>query len=113
KPDRSWSLSGYPQCDKEVQRIVRKGWKDVRGNITSKKVFEEIHLQPDVVFENTDLSFIWKEEQQYKTQTFVWSHRITKNAYIYFLSNQEYKSREVVVKFRVTGKIPELWNAET
>lgn len=113
KPELSWSLSGFPQCDKDVQGMVKQGWKNTRENVTLKGIFKEIRLTPDVDFANTDLSFKWKEKQQYSTQTLVWSHRRAENADIYFLSNQEDTSREVSAKFRITNKIPEIWNAET
>jgi hypothetical protein len=113
KPDRSWSLSGYPRCDEDVRRIVQEGWKKVRENADLKEVFKETGLKPDVEFAGTDLTFQWKEMQQYKTQTMVWSHRKTEEADLYFLSNQEDTGRDVLTKFRITGKIPELWNAET
>ena len=113
KPDRSWSLSGFPQCDKDVQRIVKQGWKNIRENSTLNEIFKEIRLIPDVIFADTDLSYKWKEKQQYLTQSLVWSHRATENSDIYFLSNQEDTCREVLTKFRITGKIPEIWNAET
>jgi len=40
-------------------------------------------------------------------------HRRTADADIYFLSNQTAKQERVEATFRVTGKAPELWRAET
>lgn len=113
KPDRSWSLNNYPHCDDEVRQIVKRGWEDVKEIENLQEVFQKIELRPDIVFENTDLSLIWREEQLYKSPTFSWGHRQDGDTDIYFISNQEYHSREVKTKFRVAGKIPELWNAET
>ena len=113
KPDCSWSLNNYPHCDEVVQQIVEQGWEDVKEIENLQKVFQKIELQPDIVFENTNLSLIWREEQLYKSPTFSWGHRRAEHTDIYFISNQEYRSREVQVKFRVTGKMPELWNAES
>ncbi len=113
KPDRSWSLNNYPQCDDEVRLIVYQGWEKVIESASLEQIFEDIKLQPDIIFENTDLSLNWREKQLYKSPTFSWGHRRAENTDIYFISNQEYHTREVETKFRVTGKIPELWNAET
>ncbi|HEX7494702.1 MAG TPA: glycosyl hydrolase [Bacteroidales bacterium] len=113
KPNQSWSLKNYPQCDKEVQEIVREQWQKVRNNITLDEIFKEINLEKDLVFENVDLSFQWREDQGYKSPSMVWCHRIVKGTDIYFISNQEYNSKEVRAKFRITDKIPEIWNAET
>lgn len=113
KPDRSWSLNNYPDCDEEVRQIVNQGWDNVKESASLEKVFEEIELHPDIIFENTDLSLVWREEQLFKSPAFSWGHRQYGDTDIYFISNQEYNVREVLTKFRVNGKIPELWNAET
>src|SRR6185295_4864287 len=42
-----------------------------------------------------------------------WIHRAADGAEIYFLSNQGKKSQEVECTFRVSGKAPELWHADT
>jgi hypothetical protein len=42
-----------------------------------------------------------------------WCHRRAAGADIYFVTNQEYFVVETEVSFRVSGRVPELWNAET
>lgn len=42
-----------------------------------------------------------------------YKHRARPEAEIYFVSNQKYQADEFEACFRVTGKAPELWNAET
>jgi hypothetical protein len=112
-PTHSWSLKDYPDCDRRVREIVKKGWTNVQPWSFLKEVLNELKLQPDVVFENVDLSWVWRETQQYRSPSFVWGHRISKGADIYYLSNQEEREQEVKIKFRVNGRIPELWDPET
>lgn len=40
-----------------------------------------------------------------------WTHRTGAEADIYFISNQEETAREVEISFRISGRIPELWQA--
>jgi len=56
---------------------------------------------------------VYREKMEYFSAPFVWNHRQTDEADIYFLSNQERRSRNIEVAFRVTGRVPEFWNAET
>ena len=109
-PLRSPSLADYPACDSAVRKAaeslwgvdpaatldnpVRKG-RVFRGH-SLEQVFEKLALPPDVA--NT-------------TQDVLWIHRHTKEADLYFISNQTEKPISVSPEFRVTGMQPELWNA--
>ncbi len=112
KPHRSPSLKGFPQCDDEVQRLVNELWDDnfsgkaqfkkgkVISNFSIPDVMKEIALLPDFSGGLTggDLNFI---------------HRIKDDTDIYFVANPKKESRKLNCSFRVTGKQPQLWNAQT
>ncbi|MFC1766300.1 glycosyl hydrolase [Planctomycetota bacterium] len=42
-----------------------------------------------------------------------WHHRKTADADLYFLSSQNDKATDATISFRITGKLPELWNPLT
>ena len=99
KPTQSPSLTGYPNNDKVVENYVDELWgKDlVKENSIEAVLSNQI---PDFKLEtsdNSDLSFI---------------HRKTANADIYFIANARKEARDIVARFRVSGKQPELWNSE-
>ncbi len=114
KPDRSPSLSRYPQCDEEVRQLAQEVWGDCDGTTVKEhrygngkviwgkpveQVLAEMKVSPD--FEASGgarLEYI---------------HRVAGNTDIYFVSNQRYRTEEVEVAFRVTGKVPELWHPDT
>lgn len=102
KPTKSPSLENYPQCDEQVQVLSENLWKQGLVKDVSIQDFLEDTEQPaDFSIEKgdaTDISFI---------------HRQTKEADIYFIANAKKESRDIVGRFRVSGKQPELWQAET
>lgn len=99
KPMQSPSLTNYPLCDDEVANYVDQLW----GNGLIKDIpLKTLLAQKTVDFriessDNTDLSFI---------------HRKTKEADIYFIANSRKETRDIIARFRVSGKQPELWNSE-
>ncbi len=47
------------------------------------------------------------------TPNVAWIHRTVGDTDIYFISNQKPRSQEITCSFRVRGKAPELWSAES
>lgn len=102
KPNKSPSLTNYPNCDENVSILSNTLWdnKLVKDNSISDYLSES-KLPTDFKTESTDdtdISFI---------------HRKTNEADIYFIANSRKESRDIIGRFRVSGKQPELWNAET
>ena len=100
KPSASPSLSGYPRCDDEVRRIADELWDS--GEVLQMpipKVLSMLDLKPDLEFKgkvgDEDLRFI---------------HRRCNDYEIYFISNQKSRFEEIECTFRVSGKVPELWD---
>ncbi len=111
KPAKSPGLTGYPACDDEVGGIAAEVWGPGAGDhafgaghvITGRSVeaaLDKLGLAPDceTVAGGTPLPFI---------------HRRIGGADVYLVSNQEARARSVVCTFRVAGRQPELWDAET
>ncbi len=90
KPEKSPSLVGYPACDTEVKALA--------AQLTLTTLTAALPA-PDVMLP--------------KATPFVWLHRSTADAEIYFVSNQRYTNQKATVGFRVVGRAPELWHPET
>ena len=99
RPTGSPSLTDYPQCDAKVQKIAADLWgnKRIISDKTINDVFVRDMLKPDFESDSGLLHI----------------HRRIGEADVYFISNQTRETLEAACKFRVTGKLPELWNPET
>jgi hypothetical protein len=99
-PQKSIGLSGYPQCDTEVQRLAKEIWK-LRNIIKSRNpeqvLLNSAGLRPDFS-SNRLLDF---------------THRRIGNADVYFVSNASMNSVNASCQFRIAGKVPEIWNPDT
>ncbi|NLI00379.1 MAG: hypothetical protein GX446_12915 [Chthonomonadales bacterium] len=97
KPKRSPSLAGYPGCDAEVARIADALWSS--GKVLSGKatdaILRERGILPDFVSD----------------RPLNWTHRRIGNAEVYFVANGMSHRVNADCRFRVTGRVPELWDA--
>lgn len=111
KPTKSPSLANHPACDEEVAKIGKDAWKTnldgtevgngfVIADGLGDQIIDKIGLKPDceALSGAAQPSFI---------------HRATDEADIYFVSNQQPFGVTFDCAFRVTGRLPELWDAET
>jgi len=115
KPTASPSLQGYPACDEEVKKLADALWDG--GKIKPIKELESVLTQMGLVQD-----FIAAPAQP-KMAPLIWSHRRSGgNVETFFvanpgpgkgggsttISNDHPWAGEA--KFRVTGKVPELWH---
>jgi Zn-dependent oligopeptidase len=110
-PKRSPSLQNYPEADREIETMAAELWGDGTEKIRTvgkgrvfadgqslEDVFSALNIAPDVVPDNDEILFI---------------HRALPEGDIYFVSNQSDKPVDINPLFRVSGRIPELWNPLT
>jgi hypothetical protein len=112
RPTKSPSLSGYPQCDDEVQKLAGEVWGDCDGQrvlehrcgqgrvvwgLAPEKVLQQAGVKPDFTCDRP-----WR-----------FNHRSTGDADIYFVANGQPFEAAATSSFRVAGRVPELWNPET
>ena len=134
RPERVSGLSGFPESDTELNVIANRLWGKIDGKTNTENkvgkgvviwgqnindVLKRKHIIPDFTFrsnqEKTAIDYI---------------HRSTETEEIYFIANRfgrkgindfEYRYlpnspdryEQVECSFRVTGKIPHIWNPKT
>ncbi|WP_372772703.1 glycosyl hydrolase [Mangrovibacterium sp.] len=102
RPQKSPSLQNYPECDKQVVQLSSELWDS--SLVKEGSVLDFLKngtLPPDFSIEEGS-----RENLNY-------IHRKTKETDIYFVASSRKESRVQRCRFRVAGKQPELWNAET
>ena len=110
KPTGCSGREGYPDKDRQMREMADRLWGKVDGKSATENrvgqgrvvfgrhpndVLKEVGLPPDV---------------NATTQNIHWTHRQVGETDIYFLSNQDAEDTQTEVTFRVTGKMPELWD---
>lgn len=107
KPVRTPGLRGYPTADGELRKLADKIWK--RKGLLACSVDEAIQqlgIEPD---------FAWagKKGRELGVDDIAYIHRDYAAAGEgYFVAMPNRTSTSVVVSFRQTGRVPELWDAE-
>ncbi len=99
KPEKSPSLADN---DAEFQKLADEIW--AKSNITT---FDKTNLKPDVIINGA------KNKILYRHRTGFDSAQPTGDFDIYWLNNRSDNPTDTEVSFRVSGKVPELWNAQT
>lgn len=107
-------LEGYPEAETELRKISKQIWGDCDGKTVTEnrfgkgrvywglgyqKVLDELGVRPDVQFD--------------KPQGIRWIHRRDGDTDFYFISNQNSETVDLTASFRVSGRLPELWHADT
>jgi hypothetical protein len=117
KPVRSPSLQDYPACDEEVARIGNEVWGDADGNRVKEHAFGKGRVlwgrSPQDVLAQAGIEPDFETSQFTDPGALVWIHRHAGSAELYFVSNQRDSAVETPVSFRVQGRVPELWHADT
>jgi len=109
KPVKSPSLKDFPKCDLELKKIADEVWGTSTLN-RYKKGFVFTKLE-DAVHES-GITANFQVEKAITPNDIKIAHRTSPEADIYFVSNQSEKAQTMSVSFRISGKQPELWQAE-
>ena len=117
KPTGSPGLTDYPMADKAVDTIATDLWGMTNGHtITANEygkgrvfwgkpiaeVLAALQTAEDLVYTKPNLN-----------TTLSWIHRKADAGDIYFVANQQYQPENLLVRFRVADKRPELWHSDT
>lgn len=116
KPLRSPSLSGYPTADREVQALAGELWGDLDGVSRTRRSYGKGTVVWGLSPAEVLASLRVPRDVDYSRAldaNVSWIHRRTADADIYFVANRTDRAQEIDVRFRVSGKQPELWHADT
>lgn len=134
RPETATGLTGYPECDNELKSIADRLWGAIDGKLTTENrvgkgrvvwgqninaVLAGMRVRPDFGFRSV-----------HAKTAIDYLHRATETTDIYFVANKfsrrgidDYEYRyfttlpdryeTITCSFRVTGKIPQLWNPKT
>ena len=114
KPSRSPSLQNLEKADMEVQQLTAELWGDI--NAATIKIHRYGKGMVIDGMSLVDVLKLVKVIPDFKTNvadSVLFIHRELKEGSIYFISNQKNRSIKLAPEFRVSGKIPELWDATT
>jgi hypothetical protein len=109
KPLKSSSLQHYPDCDTVVASIANELWSDTgvkqygKGFVYTEltTALQRIKIINPVIVESSD-----------SLKSISTLHRHGKDADVFLLANLSKLPQAVTVSFGITGKQPELWQAE-
>lgn len=116
-PAHSHGLAGYPLSDAGVQAIARELWGDLDGKAKRERIFGNGRvIWGRSLREVLDAAGAPPDAEIFPAMpdaAIRWIHRRDGDADIYFIANGRRRAEDLVCRFRVAGKRPELWNAET
>jgi hypothetical protein len=116
-PQHSPSLEDYPRCDTQVKELAERLWGKCDGsNITENslgrgRVVWGQSLSEVLAAQRLKSDFEFTGNSSGTRLAYV--HRTAGAAEIYFVSNQRTSPDTAGCTFRVSGRTPELWNAES
>lgn len=109
-PQRSPSMKNFPACDEQVRSLAQELWGDCDGKSVTERTFGKGRLFSGITLQDAFARLQIVPDVVCGTN-YLWTHRQTGTADIYFVTNQAKGSYSDTLSFRVTGKQPELWDA--
>ena len=109
-PQATPGLTDYPQADTELQTIANELWGN--DTVTTTRTFGKGRIFRGIPAEKA-LELLALPPDFEADRDIHWTHRTAGSAEIYFVSSQNDAPTTALCAFRVAGKIPELWDAET
>jgi len=126
KPTRVPGLNNMDGANTELNKLTTEIWGEIDGKTVLKNNYEKgvVYATETILEACTDYSilpdfdFTLVSEEEYGETLFPgkgmeFIHRKTDQTDVYFVSNQHYKAKTLKAKFRISNKLPELWDAET
>ena len=113
-PERSPSLSNFPECDDQVRTISKKLWGAEKEAISGIKKYGDGYVVDELDLKTTlETLEIYKDVDLGTDVPVLWTHRSIPGMEIYFLTNQGEQEIKFEPSFRIEGLKPQLWDAVT
>ncbi len=108
-PTKSPSAQNYPQCDSAIARISKTLWQQPNVTQVGKgKVYTNIKQALQALQITDDYTVVKADSAQFVKCI----HRTGKEAEVFFVANLSKQPQFITVSLNVTGKVPEIWQAE-
>lgn len=117
KPTLASSLKTYPRNDAEVAKLGERMWSDCNGTTVKEHAFGKGRVvwgrsaREWLAMEGVKPDFEFTGGQSGAMIDYI--HRRDPAAEIYFVANRSNRVERLGCTFRVSGRVPELWNAVT
>ncbi|HLH52689.1 MAG TPA: glycosyl hydrolase [Verrucomicrobiae bacterium] len=117
RPTRAPGLTGYPDCDKEVQRVAASLWgpcdgkRVLRNDVGDGTVYWGESLTNVLAARGVVPDFIARDTVNGSRAKYI--HRRMGDSEVYFVCSPATNSLTLDVSFRVSGKVPELWHPDS
>ena len=117
RPERTPGLGGYPGSESELGRLAKEVWGDLDGRTVTERasgegrVFWGQPLRAVLDKLNTGPDFEFTSRSGDAAINYI--HRQAGDLDLYFVANRRRRSEDLVCTFRVDGKRPEFWKADT
>ncbi len=115
-PQHAPGLENYPQCDEDVKAVATEVWGNCDGKTVTSHEYKHGRVYWGESMENVFASLAAKPDFEFtgvSAPKLSYIHRTDGEAEIYFVSNQRDRFDASDCTFRVAGKMPELWHADT
>jgi len=109
KPVSSPSLKDFPDCDTQVKQIAKKVWGDTPSNQYGKGF---VFTQRKEAIAKTRITPDFQVEKAVNPNDVRIAHRQSSDTDVFFVANLSDTPQRMEVSFRISGKQPELWQAE-
>jgi hypothetical protein len=116
-PTISPSLAGYPQCDVDVKQIAADLWARCDGKSVTQNQFGRGKAiwgsSMEAVFLSNNITPDFQSSPRARSSPLRWIHRQVGSVDLYFVANPNADTVVADCQFRISGRVPELWDPET
>jgi hypothetical protein len=116
KPLKSPSLAGYPAADSELQSLAADLWGDTDGIAVTRHTFGKGSVICGLPLARVLASLRIPHDfdcTRSLDSDLSWIHRRSNEADIYFVANRTDRPQDLAARFRVNGKVAELWHPDS
>lgn len=117
RPLQTPGLSGYPKADDSLRALVQDVWGDMDGQFVTEHDYGKGKVfwgkDPQAVLDDQKVIPDFVSSEPALDNHIVWIHRKTGATDIYFVANLTGQPVDIKTRYRITGRAPECWQAET